>query len=269
MRTLKDKTIVITGASRGIGRAMALRFAKDGANIAILAKTDQPHDKLPGTIHTVAKEVEEAGGRALPLKVDVRFDESLQKAISTTAETFGSIDILINNASAIFIAPTLNTPMKRFDLMHQCNARATFCCSQACLPFLKQTKGRILNLSPPLNLDPKWFEHHLAYTSSKYGMSFCTLGMSVEFSKDGVSVNSLWPQTTIDTSAIEVFFPEVIPGSRKESIVSDAAYVILTQEPPPTGKFFIDEQVLRKEGVTDFDQYAVDPTHPLQSDFFL
>ena len=266
---LADKTVVITGASRGIGRAIALRCAQDGANVVILAKTDEPHEKLPGTIHTVAKEVEEAGGKALPLKVDVRFEESVQGAVSQTVEMFGGIDILVNNASAIFVAPTLNTPMKRFDLMHQCNARATFCCSQACLPYLKQTKGRILNMSPPLNLDPKWFQRHLAYTLSKYGMSFCTLGMAAEFAEAGVSVNSLWPKTTIATSAIEVFFPDAVPGSRKESIMSDAAYVILTKEPSPTGQFFIDEDVLRDEEVTDFDQYAIDPTQPLQTDFFI
>ncbi|NGX57874.1 MAG: Glucose 1-dehydrogenase [Chlamydiae bacterium] len=270
MRSIANRTILITGASRGIGRAIALRCAQDGANIAILAKTDQPNPKLPGTIHTVAEEIQEAGGKALPLKVDVRFEDQVHEAVSQTVEAFGGIDILINNASAIFAVPTMETPMKRFDLMHQCNARATFCCSQACLPHLKKSDhAHILNMSPPLNMNPKWFQHHLAYTMSKYGMSMCTLGMAAEFAEDGISVNSLWPKTTIATSAIEVFFPSAVPHSRKDSIVSDAAHLILTKENPQSGQFYIDEDLLREEGVNEFEKYAVSPGVKLQQDFFI
>lgn len=270
MKSLKKKNIFITGASRGIGRAIALKCAAEGANVAIIAKTDKPHPKLPGTIHTVAEEVKQAGGEALPLKADVRFEEQIDKAVSKVVETFGGIDILVNNASAIFVAPTLETPMKRFDLMHQCNARATFCTSQACLPYLRQSdNAHILNLSPPLNMDPKWFQHHLAYTMSKYGMSLCTLGMAAEFAREGIAVNSLWPKTTIATSAIEVYFPAAVPHSRKESIVADAAYHILTKDHPETGKFYIDEELLRAAGIDNFEHYAVSAGETLQKDFFI
>ncbi len=270
MRSLKGKKALITGASRGIGRAIALRLAKEGAHVAILAKTDEPHPKLPGTIHTVAKECEEAGGKALPIKCDVRDEEQIAQAVDAAVAEFGGLDILVNNASAIFISSTISTPMKRFDLMQECNARATFCCSRACVPYLKKAEeGHILNLSPPLNLDPKWFAPHLAYTLSKYGMSFCTLGMAEEFKSDGVFVNSLWPKTTIKTSAIEVFFPEAVPNSRDDRIVSDAAFAIFTMTPPQSGQFFIDEDVLKQGGEVDLSQYAVDPEATLQPDFFL
>ena len=271
MSTLKHITALITGASRGIGRAIALRLAKEGANIVILAKTDEPHPKLPGTIHTVAEEIEDLGAKALPLKVDIRFEEQIEEAVKQAAGTFGSIDILVNNASAIFPTPTLDTPMKRFDLMFGCNVRGTFACSKICLPYLKKgTNPHILNLSPPLKMEPKWFKDTLAYTMSKYGMSMCTLGMSEEFAADGVAVNSLWPKTTIATSAIKTFFPRLIPRSRKEAIVADAAYAILTRESRScSGNFFIDEDVLREEGVTDFEPYSVNPGEKLQQDFFI
>lgn len=268
---LKGKTLFITGASRGIGAAIALRAAKDGANIVIAAKSDTPHPKLPGTIFSVAEEVERAGGKALPLKLDVREEEQVEEAVRKAVEHFGGIDILVNNASAIFIAGTEETPMKRFDLMFDCNARATYMCSQKALPFLK--KGRnphILNLSPPINLDPKWFKHHVAYTISKYGMSMCTLGMAEEFRSDKIAVNSLWPRTTIATSAIEVYFPQVLAASRKPEIVADAAYEILTTEGLAlTGQFIIDEEILRERGVNNLESYSMTPGADLQTDFFL
>jgi len=269
---LHKKTILITGASRGIGAEMALHFAKDGANIAILAKTSEPHPKLEGTIHTVAKEVEEAGGQALPLVCDVRDEEQIHQAVEATVSTFGGIDILVNNASALWLKPTLETPMKRFDLIQQCNARATFACSQACLPhLLKAENPHILSLSPPLNMDPKWFAAHVAYTMSKYGMSFCTLGMSAEFAEQGVAVNSLWPKTTIATAAIKAFFPEEsYKRSRKPQIVAEAAYAILNRNSREcTGNFFIDEEVLKEEGVADFSVYAMDAALELQEDLFV
>jgi len=269
---LHNKVIFITGASRGIGREIALRAAKDGAKIVIAAKSDKPHPKLPGTIQTVAKEVTDAGGDALPIVLDVRDEESVHTAVKTATEHFGGIDILVNNASALFIAPTLETPMKRFDLIQSVNVRGTFLCSQACLTWLKKSSNpHILNLSPPLNLDAKWFKDHLAYTISKYGMSMCTLGMSEEFRQSGVAVNSLWPKTTIATAAIAVNFPEpVLRASRKPAIVADAAYVILTSESKnTTGNFFIDEDVLKKQGKTDFSEYAIDPREKLFPDLFV
>lgn len=272
MTNLKNKTIFITGGSRGIGREIALRCARDGANIAIAAKTAEPNPKLEGTIFTVAKEIEEAGGKALPLQVDVRNEEQIQEAVKKTAETFGGIDILVNNASAIFIAPTLDTPMKRFDLMFGVNVRATFACSQACIPYLaKGNNPHILTLSPPLNMNPKWFKNHLAYTMSKYGMSMCTLGMSAEFAAQGIAVNSLWPKTSIATAAIKTFFPEqVYQASRTPAIVADAAYIILTSDSrATTGNFFIDEEVLASKGITDFDKYALHPGAKQFQDFFL
>ena len=271
MRTLNGKTIFITGASRGIGRAIALRCARDGANVAIAAKTSQPHPKLQGTIHSVAAEVEAAGGRALPLQVDIRDESAVEAAVKQAADAFGGIDALVNNASAISLGGTLSTPMKRYDLMQTINTRGTYLCSQACLPYLvKAENAHILTLSPPLNLDPKWFAPHVAYTIAKYGMSMCTLGMASEFAPQGVAVNSLWPRTTIATAAVEVFFPESIQASRKPQIMGDAAYAILTSDSrATTGNFFIDEDVLLRAGVTDLEQYAVTPGARLHPDIFL
>ncbi len=272
MTSLKNKTIFITGSSRGIGRAMALRFAQDGANIVITGKTSEKHPTLPGTIHTVAKEVEEAGGKALPLVLDVRDETQIQAAVEKTVETFGGIDILVNNASAIYIRDTLHTPMKRFDLMMGVNARATFACSQACIPHLMKAENpHILNMAPPLHMSAKWFKDHLAYTYSKYGMSVCTLGMSAEFKDDGIAVNSLWPKTTIATSAIKVNFPpELYAASRDASIVADAAYVIVTKESKATtGNFFVDEDVLAEAGETDFERYNMTPGVTPMPDYFL
>jgi citronellol/citronellal dehydrogenase len=273
MQNLKGKTLFITGASRGIGLAIALRAAADGANIAIAAKTTRPHPKLPGTIFTAADQIERAGGRALPLVVDIRFEEQIAAAVAQTAETFGGIDILINNASAIFLAGTADTPMKRFDLMHQVNARGTFACSQACLPYLKKAANpHILTLSPPLNMDPNWFAPHVAYTMAKYGMSMCVLGMAQELKPLGIAVNALWPRTPIDTSAVRNLLggEETLRGSRKPDILADAAYRILTRDSRAcTGNFFLDEAVLREAGVTDFETYAVAPGAPLFPDFFL
>lgn len=273
MGNLHAKTLFITGASRGIGLALALRAAQDGANIAIAAKTTEPHPRLPGTIFTAAAEIEKAGGKALPLVVDIRFEAQIQAAVAKTADTFGGIDILVNNASAIFLAGTLGTPMKRFDLMHQVNARGTYACSQACIPYLKKAANpHILNLSPPLNMDPRWFGPHVAYTMAKYGMSMCVLGMSHELRSDGIAVNALWPRTPIDTSAVRNLLggEAVVRGSRKPEILADAAHEILTRDSRTcTGNFFIDESVLREAGVTDFEPYAVVPGAELFPDFFL
>lgn len=271
MRTLRGKTVFITGASRGIGRAIALRCARDGANVAIAAKTAEPHPKLQGTIHSVAAEVEAAGGRALPLHLDIRDEAAVEAAVRQTAKQFGGIDALVNNASAISLTGTLSTPMKRYDLMQTVNTRGTYLCSQACLPYLlKAGNPHILTLSPPLNLDPKWFAPHAAYTIAKYGMSLCTLGMAREFAAQGVAVNSLWPRTTIATAAVEVFFPESIQASRKPQIMADAAHAILTSDSrSTTGNFFIDEEVLRRAGVSDLEAYAVTPGARLHPDIFL
>ncbi|QLH43603.1 MAG: NAD(P)-dependent oxidoreductase [Coxiellaceae bacterium] len=272
MDSLQNKIILITGASRGIGREIALRAAKDGAKIAIVAKTTEPHPKLQGTIYTVADEIVAAGGHALPLAVDVRDEAMVEEAVNKTVAELGGIDILINNASAISLTPTLDTTTKRYDLMQSVNARATFICSRACIPHLKQANNpHILTLSPPLNLNPKWFKNNLAYTISKYGMSMCTLGMAAEFAEDGIAVNSLWPKTVIATAAIENLFPkQIFAASRKPSIVAEAAHYILTRNSrQTTGNFFIDEDVLRKAGVTDFGRYATNPGVPLYPDFFL
>ena len=272
MADLKGKTLFITGASRGIGKAIALRAAADGANIAIAAKTAEPNPRLPGTIYSAAEEIEKAGGKALPLQVDIRDEEQIQAAVEKTVAAFGGIDILINNASAINLTGTLETPMKRFDLMWGVNARGTFLCSQACLPHLKKSPNpHIVTLSPPLNLDPRWFKLHTAYTMSKYGMSLCVLGMAEEFKDDGIAINALWPRTVIATAALAMLGGLTPPERcRKPEIMADAAHVLLTRDSRCcTGNFYIDEDVLREAGVTDFEQYAVQPGQPLQRDLFL
>jgi citronellol/citronellal dehydrogenase len=277
MNDLRGKTIFITGSSRGIGREIALRCARDGANLVITGKTVAAHPKLPGTIHTVAGEVEQAGGTALAIQLDVRDDDAVKTAVQQAVERFGGIDVLVNNASAISMTPTLETTAKRLDLMWDVNMRATFLASQACIPYLKLADNpHMLTLSPPLNLDAKWFAPHLAYTISKYGMSLCTLGMAREFAADGtmskgIGVNCLWPRTTIATAAIEFNFPEaVMRASRKPAIMADAAHAILTRDGSTcSGNFFIDEDVLRETGVSDFEKYAVSPGTPLFTDLFL
>ncbi|HEY6335295.1 MAG TPA: NAD(P)-dependent oxidoreductase [Alphaproteobacteria bacterium] len=271
MASLKGKTLFISGGSRGIGLEIALRAAADGANIAIAAKTAEPHPKLPGTIHTAAKEIEAAGGQCLPLQVDIRDEDRVHEAVARTAERFGGIDILINNASAISLTGTLDTPVKRYDLMNGINARGTFVCSQACIPYLKAARNpHILTLSPPLNLNPRWFAQHLAYTMAKYGMSMCVLGMAEEFRKDGIAVNALWPRTVIATAALQMI-PGVDPRkARTPRIMADAAYAILGHESRKcTGNFFIDEDVLKEEGIADLSRYAVAPGQPLLPDVFL
>jgi citronellol/citronellal dehydrogenase len=271
--SLRGKTLFITGASRGIGLAIGLRAARDGANVAIAAKTAEPHPKLPGTVFTAAKEIDEAGGHGLALVTDIRYEEQIIAAVGKTVETFGGIDILINNASAISLTNTENTPMKRYDLMHQINTRGTFACSQACLPYLKKAANpHILNLSPPLNMEERWFAPHVAYTMAKFGMSMCVLGMAGEFRTFGIAVNALWPRTTIATSAVKNLLggDAVIRGSRKPEIMGDAAYAILTKPSRElTGKFLIDDEVLAAEGKTDLSEYAVDPTAQLLPDFFV
>lgn len=277
MQTLKGKTLVITGASRGIGKAIALRAAADGANIAIFAKTNVPNPKLPGTIHSAAEEIVAAGGNALPLAVDIREEDQVLAAVNKTVETFGGIDILVNNASAIFLADTPNTPMKRYDLMQDVNTRGTFLCSQACLPHLKKSENpHILMLSPPLGTDPKWYKNHVAYTIAKFGMSMCVLGMSEEFRKDKIAVNALWPKTIISTAAMQAIFPNeemlkrILDKCRKPEIVADAAHAILTTPSAElTGQFLIDEEVLRQHGVHDFSFYSVNPEVEPQPDYFI
>jgi len=272
MMGLGGKTIFITGATRGIGREIALKCARDGANVVVTGKSADPHPRLPGTIHTVAKEVEAAGGKALALQLDVRDADAVAGAVKRTVDKFGGLDCLVNNASAISLTGTLETPVKRLDLMLGVNLRGTFVCSQACLPHLKKAaNAHILTLSPPLNMHPRWFKSHVAYTMAKYGMSLCTLGMAEEFRTAGVAVNSLWPRTTIATAAIEMNFPEaILKASRKPAIMADAAYAILNRDSrKATGNFYIDETVLREEGITDFDQYAVNPGMALYTDLFL
>ncbi len=258
MADLKGKTLFITGASRGIGLAIAKRAAQDGANIAIAAKTTEPHPKLAGTIYTAAEEIEKAGGKALPLVVDVRDEAMVESAVSQTVEAFGGIDILVNNASAISLTGTLETPMKRYDLMHQINTRGTYLCSQKCLPhLLKSSNPHILNLSPPLNMEERWFAPHVAYTMAKFGMSMCVLGMAGEFRDKGVAVNALWPRTAIDTDAMNVITgPDFRRRCRKPEILADAAHVILTRPSRDcTGNFFIDDEVLASAGVSDLTRY--------------
>ncbi len=270
--SLAGRTLFITGASRGIGKAIALRAAQDGANIVIAAKTSTPHPKLEGTIHTAAAELEAAGGQALPVVVDVRDEASIQAAVDAAVARFGGIDILVNNASAIALTNTLGTSSKRYDLMHQVNSRGTWLTSKLCLPqLLKSDHAHILNISPPLNMDPRWFGPHVAYTMAKYGMSMCVLGMAEEF-QGKVGVNALWPRTTIATAAVAN-----MPGgellvqmSRRPAIMADAAHVMLRQDPrTSTGRFAIDDAVLADAGVTDFAPYAVTPGGELAPDFFL
>ncbi|XP_063979168.1 hydroxysteroid dehydrogenase-like protein 2 [Diachasmimorpha longicaudata] len=271
---LAGKTLFITGASRGIGKSIALKAAQDGANIVICAKTADPHPKLPGTIYTTANEVEALGGKALPCTVDVREEAQVNAAVSEAVQKFGGIDIVVNNASAISLTPTLSTDMKRYDLMNQINARGTFLVSKACLPHLLKSKNpHILNLSPPLNLNPVWFKNYLAYTMAKYGMSFCVLGMSEEFKDQGVAVNALWPRTTIYTAAVDMLMGEQGKNySRKPEIMADAAYAIVTRDSKAsTGQFFIDDEVLKSEGILDLTAYACNPEYKdkLMPDGFL
>lgn len=273
MSDLKGKTLFITGASRGIGKEIALRAARDGANICVVAKTVEPTPRLEGTIHTAAEEVREAGGGALPLGVDIRFEEQVRGAVERAVERFGGIDILVNNASAINLTGTLRTEMKRYDLMHGVNTRGTFLCSQACLPhLLKAANPHILNISPPLNMEARWFAPHVAYTMAKFGMSMCVLGMAEEFREQGVAVNALWPRTAIATAAVRNLLggEAAVERCRQPEVMADAAHHILTRPSRETsGNFFIDEDVLRAAGVTDFDRYAVSPNTKLIDDFFV
>ncbi len=265
MSTLKGKTLVITGASRGIGLAIAKRAAADGANIVILAKTTEPNPKLPGTLSSAAAEIEAAGGQALPVQTDIRDEAAVARAMAAAVERFGGIDILINNASAISLTPTSMTPMKRFDLMFGVNVRGTYCCTQAALPeLLKSAKaGRnphVLNMSPPLSMKEHWFRPHVAYSMAKYGMSECTLGHAGEFRPHGIAVNSLWPRTAIATAAMQMIPGVDLALCRKPEILADAAWFILTSDARAnTGHFYIDDELLAKHGVTDFDRYAMTP----------
>jgi len=273
MTSLQGKTVFISGASRGIGKAIALRAAADGANIVIAAKTAEPHPRLPGTIYTAAEEIEKAGGKALPLMVDIRFGEQIAAAVGKAVETFGGIDILVNNASAIQLTGTLETPLKRYDLMNQVNARGTFACSQACIPhLLKAGNPHILNISPPLNMQAKWFKNHVAYTMAKYGMSLCVLGMAAEFAEKGLAVNALWPRTAIATAAVMNLLggKEAVARCRTPQIMADAAHVVLCSDSKTTtGNFFIDDDVLKGAGVTDLSAYANVPDDQLMPDFFV
>lgn len=272
MNSLTGKTVFITGASRGIGQAIALKIAADGAKVVIAAKSDRRHPKLPGTIHETAEAVEAAGGRALALKLDIRNEAAVADAMAQAAEAFGGIDILVNNASAIWLAGTEDTPMKRFDLMFGVNVRGTYVCSQAALPYLKRSaNAHILNLSPPLNMDPKWFAPHVAYTMAKYGMSQCVLGMAEEFRDLPIAVNALWPRTVIATAALAMLGGAIKPENcRKPEILADAAHWIVTQPAAEvSGNFFIDDDVLERAGITDLDRYAVEAGQPLATDLFL
>ena len=273
MADLSGKTLFITGASRGIGKAIALRAARDGANVAVIGKTAEPHPKLAGTVYTACEEIEAAGGKALPVILDIRFEDAVKAAVEKTADHFGGLDILVNNASAISLTNTPNTTMKRYDLMHSVNTRGTFVCSQAAIPFLKKADNpHILNLSPPLNMEARWFKNHVAYTMAKFGMSMCVLGMAAELADQGIAVNALWPRTTIDTAAIRNLLggDAMAKRSRTPAIIADAAWHILTSPSRErTGNFFIDDDVLAEAGITDLSHYAVDPTQELAPDFFI
>ena len=270
---LKDKTLFITGASRGIGLAIAKRAAADGAKVVIAAKTAEPDPRLPGTIYSAAEEIRAAGGQALPLQVDIRDEAAVLDAVERAVVTFGGIDILVNNASAISLTGTEHTPMKRFDLMHQINTRGTFVCSQAAVPHLRKASNpHILNISPPLNMEERWFAPHVAYTMAKFGMSMCVLGMAGEYKSAGIAFNALWPRTTIATAAIKNLLggEQMMRGSRKPEIMGDAAHAIFLKPAAEfTGKFLIDDDVLKAEGKTDLSEYAVDPTAQLLPDFFV
>jgi citronellol/citronellal dehydrogenase len=276
MSTLKGKTLFITGASRGIGKAIALRAARDGANVVVAAKTADPHPKLPGTIFSAKEEIEAAGGKALACIVDVRMEEQIRAAVDEAVRAFGGIDILVNNASAISLTGTVETPMKRFDLMHGINTRGTFACSQACIPHLARAENpHILNISPPLNMEARWFAPHVAYTMAKYGMSLCVLGMHEELRPVKIAVNALWPKTVIATAAVQNLLggDATVSASRKPDIMADAAHVILTRKSTEfTGNFAVDEDVLRQAGVKDFSTYAMTPgmkDSELMQDYFL
>ena len=273
MNNLKNRTLFVSGASRGIGLAIAKRAAKDGANVILAAKTAEPHPKLPGTIYTAAEEIEEVGGKALPVVCDIRDEENVRNAVNKGLDHFGAIDICINNASAIQLTGTLQTDMKRYDLMNQINARGTFLVSKVCLPHLiKSDNPHILNLSPPLDMDPKWFGPHVAYTMAKFGMSLCVLGMAEEFKEEGVAVNALWPRTAVATAAIKNALggDSIMNISRSPEIMADAAHVILTKNSREfTGNFCIDDNLLADNGVTDFSQYAEVPFAELAPDFFV
>ena len=272
MKNFENKTVIMSGGSRGVGLEIAKTLAKDGANVAILAKTTEPHPTLPGTIYTAAEEIEASGGNALPIVCDIRFEDQVSSAVQDCAKKFGGVDICINNASAIHLSDTVNTPMKRYDLMHNINVRGTFLLSQQCIPFLKESENaHILTLSPPLNISRKWFGMTLAYTTAKYGMSLVAHGLAEEFKKDNIASNCLWPRTSLDTAAVRnVIGAELIKGSRKPSIYADAAYAVLKRNSSEcTGNFFLDQDVLEEEGVTDFEQYAIQPGETLVSDFFV
>ena len=272
MASLQGKTVFITGASRGIGKAIALRAGRDGANVVIAAKTKEPNPKLPGTIYTAAADIEAAGGKALALPCDIRDEEAVRGAVAQAAERFGGIDVLVNNASAIHLADTPSTPMKRFDLMHGVNVRGTFLCTQACLPYLEKAQNpHVLVLSPPLSMRARWFAPHVAYTISKYGMSMCVLGMAEELKGRGIAVNALWPRTVIATAALNLLGgDDTAKHGRTPEIVADAAHAILVRPATDcTGNFFIDEDVLRAEGVQDFERYAVRRGEPLMRDLFV
>jgi citronellol/citronellal dehydrogenase len=275
MTTLAGKTLVISGASRGIGLAIAERAARDGANLVLLAKTVEPNPKLPGTLGSAAEAVQAAGGHALPVQCDIRDDAQVAAAVAQAAERFGGIDILVNNASAISLTGTADTPMKRVDLMFGVNVRGTFACTQACLPHLVASAkaGRnpqVLTLSPPLNLAPRWFQHHTAYTIAKYGMSLCTLGHAAEFRKHGIAVNSLWPRTVIATAALQMIPGVDVKRCRTPAILADAAHLILTDDSGASGNFYLDDEVLAANGITDLDGYAVVPgTRDFMPDLFL
>ena len=272
MTYFKNKTIIMSGGSRGVGLEIAKALGKDGANVAILAKTTEPHPTLPGTIFTAADEITEVGGNPLPIVCDIRFEDQVEAAVEETASKFGGIDICINNASAIHLTDTVNTPMKRYDLMHNINVRGTFMLSQKCIPHLiKGDNAHILTLSPPLDIARKWFGMTLAYTTAKYGMSLVAHGLAEELAKHNVASNCLWPRNSLDTAAVRnVIGAELVQGSRMPSIYADAAYAVLKRDSAScTGNFFLDQDVLEEEGVTDFERYAVNPEAKLVSDFFV